>query len=527
MPVFTDYPTIKQTSLNDIIGPLANFQQYQQAQQLNPIQLEAAQLQLEQAKKINPVAFQKAQLELQKQQETQQSEIARIQSESRQQLGTEKPVITQQEQAAEQSKLLTKKQKYELDAKQAEDANNEFGSLLTDNRVLKAHEDPEAAKDALIEIRSRLEKRGIDPKTVEAHTRPLFDLIEKKPEVLTQALSNIVNRGQNEAQFGQFNQAPVAVNTGLYQNLVPVSPFQKNRPIQSFEMNLTPGQREVPTGRFDMENNPTAFVYSANGKLLGEKTIKAGVPENTAQMPNAPQGAGPLPPQFQIPPTANAPTSNAPVRLAPYETADTVAAARAKQAEANEAAKGVNQTQFNNNQIIKLADEALTGKGAQAIANLGGGYAAIPFTLDATSNLQQLGHYMSLETANLAKSSGLGTDAARGIASQVSGTPEWTRDSIKSTARINRALSTGTDLYNRGINAAIAKNNNNPLAGREFSNKWSSTADINALKLMDAVRNNDTSEIKKIVDELGGPNTEKYQKLLLKAGTLNNLVKGQ
>ena len=65
MPVFTDYPTIKQTSLNDIIGPLANFQQYQQAQQLNPLQLQKAQLELEQAKQMNPLALQEAQLKLQ------------------------------------------------------------------------------------------------------------------------------------------------------------------------------------------------------------------------------------------------------------------------------------------------------------------------------------------------------------------------------------------------------------------------------------------------------------------------------
>ena len=66
MPVFTDYPTIKQTSLNDILGPISNIQQYQQAQQLNPIQLEAARLQLEQAKQMNPLALQEAQLQLQK-----------------------------------------------------------------------------------------------------------------------------------------------------------------------------------------------------------------------------------------------------------------------------------------------------------------------------------------------------------------------------------------------------------------------------------------------------------------------------
>ena len=65
MPVFTDYPTTKQTSLNDILGPLSSMQQYQQAKQLNPIQLQKAQLELEQAQKLNPLAVQEAELKLQ------------------------------------------------------------------------------------------------------------------------------------------------------------------------------------------------------------------------------------------------------------------------------------------------------------------------------------------------------------------------------------------------------------------------------------------------------------------------------
>ena len=84
-----------------------------------------------------------------------------------------------------------------------------------------------------------------------------------------------------------------------------------------------------------------------------------------------------------------------------------------------------------------------------------------------------------------------------------------------------------TDLFNQGLNKSIASARNNPLAGREFTNKWASLADVNTIRLMDAVRNKDNDEIKTIVDSLGGPNSDGYKKLLLKAGSLNNLVKGQ
>ena len=510
MPVFTDYPIAKQTSLNDLLGTISGAQQFQQQQQMMPLQLE------------------KAKLELERQQQTQNPEIARIQSLSRQQLGTEKPAITQQEESAKQSQIATKQKEYELTTKQSDEMLSGFGALLADPRVHEAHkgkDQKDAAHEAIIDMKKNLELKGIDAKTVDAYTHKLTDIALNKPNLLPQALKNIVNMGANTQQFSQLNAAPTGVSTGSYQNLVPTSQFQQGKPIQSFKQELAPNLKYVPTGRVDVENDPTAYVYSADGTLLGEQKIPSGVNPQT----NAPANQPPIPTGAPngIMPQANIPQSNAVARLPAYETPETVSAARGIQAKSNEASLGVQQTQFNNNQIIKLADQALTGAGAQALAKLGGGYAAIPWSTDSADNLQKLGHYMALETKNLAASSGLGTDAARGIAGQVSGTTEWTKDAIKSTARINRALSTSTDLFNQGLNKSIAAAKNNPLAGREFTNKWATLADVNTIRLMDAVRNKDNDEIKTIVDSLGGPNSDGYKKLLLKAGSLNNLVKGQ
>jgi hypothetical protein len=485
-----------------------------------PLQLERAQLETQKARANTPLEISLKQLEELKARETNPSEIARLQSLSRQQLGTEQPTITSAEQAAKQSLIATKQKEYELTTKQSDEMLSGFGALLADPRVHEAHkgkDQKDAAHEAIIDMKKNLELKGIDPKTVDAYTHKLTDIALNKPNLLPQALKNIVNMGANTQQFSQLNAAPTGVATGSYQNLVPTSQFQQGKPIQAFKQELGPGQRYVPTNRVDPEGNPTVNVYAADGTLLGEQTIPAGVNSQS----NAPANQPPIP--------AGAPSGimpNAPVRL-PYETPETISAARKIQADSNQAAKGVNQTQFNNNQIIKLADQTLTGTGAQALAKLGGGYAAIPFTTNEADNLQKLGHYMALETANLAASSGLGTDAARNLASQVSGDITWTKDAIKSTARINRALSTSTDLFNQGLNKSIANAKNNPLAGREFSNKWSSLADVNTIRLMDAVRNKDNDEIKTIVDSLGGPNSDGYKKLLLKAGSLNNLVKGQ
>jgi hypothetical protein len=64
MPVFTDYPTTKQTSLNDLLGTISGAQQFQQQQQLMPLQLEKAQLELEQSRAKTPTEVEKSKSDL-------------------------------------------------------------------------------------------------------------------------------------------------------------------------------------------------------------------------------------------------------------------------------------------------------------------------------------------------------------------------------------------------------------------------------------------------------------------------------
>jgi hypothetical protein len=64
MPVFTDYPTTKQTSLNDLLGTISNAQLFQQQQQLMPLQLEKAQLELEQSRAKTPTEVERSKSDL-------------------------------------------------------------------------------------------------------------------------------------------------------------------------------------------------------------------------------------------------------------------------------------------------------------------------------------------------------------------------------------------------------------------------------------------------------------------------------
>jgi hypothetical protein len=296
---------------------------------------------------------------------------------------------------------------------------------------------------------------------------------------------------------------------------------------------LPPGSREVPTGQYDINNQPIVNVFDANGQFLGQRagTGTPGMgqlPGGQSQRPVSgptmgPTGAAPTAPMAA--PTT--PSATPVARLRPGETPQTLEAANAIRTNSMNAAQQVPLQTFNNNQIIKLADDVITGKGANFIGALTGGYAGLPFTSDNATNLNQLGHYMALQTASLANSSGLGgTDAARGIAGEISGTTSWTGPAIKQTARVNRALSTATDLFNQGVQNAFGKSND-PFAARDFQNKWSQTVDINAVRLFDAMKNKDQQAIREVVNAAGGLDSPGYKRLADNIGKMQQLIKGQ
>jgi len=318
---------------------------------------------------------------------------------------------------------------------------------------------------------------------------------------------------------------------------------------------LGPGSRYVATGRVDMNNNPTALAYGPNGELLGEVTIPAGAnpaqqpggaaanqmptgvmggnvqPQNNIQAPGAPVVGAPMPRPIVAPqPLPAAAPANAPARMPAGETGATLEAAQNLRTTVRNAAAQAPVQQFNNNQIIKLADDVITGRGANFVGALSGGYAAIPWSTDNATNLNQLGHYMAMQTSSLAQSSGLGgTDAGRAIAGQISGTTEWTAPAIKQTARVNRALTTGTELFNQGVDNAFNRTKN-PFSATEFQQRWTQTlgADgINAVRLYDAMRNNDKEAIREVVTQAGGPNSPGYQNLVRKIQDMQKLIGGK
>jgi hypothetical protein len=196
-----------------------------------------------------------------------------------------------------------------------------------------------------------------------------------------------------------------------------------------------------------------------------------------------------------------------------------------QRAAVNQAAAKVPEQRFNNKQIISLAHDAFAGTGGEALTRLGslpGLQGMVPG--DAAGNMQRLGHFMALQSQANAQAMGAGTDQARAIAEQASGSTKWTPEAIISTAKVNDALSTGVDLFNRGMEKAISQRGGNVLAVRDFQNAWSQNFDPQAIMLHNAIQSKDKTEVDKIVKSVGGKGSAGAHMLAAKLKNMETLV---
>jgi hypothetical protein len=84
-------------------------------------------------------------------------------------------------------------------------------------------------------------------------------------------------------------------------------------------------------------------------------------------------------------------------------------------------------------------------------------------------------------------------------------------------------------LFNRGIEAAFERSNQNPFSSRQFQNDWSKTLGpngIDAIRLYDLTINQDMDGVRKFITSLGGTESARYKATLAKITEMNNLLKG-
>jgi hypothetical protein len=136
------------TSLGDLINTARGAQSYQQQQQLNPLQLQKAQMEVDQLKQMNPLAVRKAAAE------TGTSELG-------------------------------------LNEKQTSTLYGLAGGVLNDPRLKS--KDPHDVMGALYEAQQRASTFGLPKETVDGVFNPLFQVAQKNPAAVRQSINNIVD----------------------------------------------------------------------------------------------------------------------------------------------------------------------------------------------------------------------------------------------------------------------------------------------------------------------------------------------
>ena len=478
MPVFTDYPTTKQTSLNDILGPLATLQQYKQAQQLNPLQVQKAQLELQQAQAMNPLALR------------QQAAETRVSEE------TANPRIESAKAISGQQQTAEKKAALDFTASQSAIAKQILGGIRNLPQIKNAGDDPKAAMGTLDVAKDLMVQSGLPEDTVNSHLKIIKDHIGNKPQLLPNVLDNIIGGGltpqqQQTLQTPQLTTDAIG-NPALY---------------RSGPGTLTPAQIQQP-------NAPMGQPMPQGGPLPQGMQLPSGMPSAMQQ--------GVTPTQMQL---------QYPVRragdirpLSPSEKTDQEAGQTYRNTLVNHATNLTTQRR-NLDEIIKQAQdlgEHEWGGGAGFLGMAGRNLSTFLGTEQGVRYKELSKDLANAQLSNM-KALGLSTDADKTLTAAANGDYTYPPDVLINIARRTQADMTNVELQAKGAQAFAKKYGDNNL--KTYQEKWADNAKDSRVFEAIAINNSDLTKEEKIdkIDKLfKGASAQEIDKLTRQK---NNLLK--
>ena len=239
---------VKGTSLAEMMSMAQNAQALQQAQQLNPLQLQKAQLELQQAQSINPLALRKAAAE---------TELAEK---------TLTPSIQAKEAEAKRLQLVADQTGVDVTNHYANIARGVYGGLLTDPDFVSGNS--KKMQEKLNKAKNFIEDLGIPMHQSKMHDT-LIEAVKQNPKEAYQLIKNgIQQAGTSAEQFAQVNKPADIINTGQMQVPIYQSPYQGGGPgnVPAIQNVLPPSTPTVsPTGQpgYLGSQNKQGFTPSA------------------------------------------------------------------------------------------------------------------------------------------------------------------------------------------------------------------------------------------------------------------------
>ncbi len=245
---------------------------------------------------------------------------------------------------------------------------------------------------------------------------------------------------------------------------------------------------------------PTGEEVSAPPSVVtgpGNQLLRVPRGATTATEISAPPAAGPPPPPSGKLQPLQKPGLNDPAGQANYT-------ARIKQAgdeqaavsnAANDPQNGVQVSRYRNGQILDLTKVAPTGPGKDIWNHVA---SQLPQDTSIGQNadaFQKIGHYLAQNSAAMAGKMGVpNTNMGQETAAAAAGNPGQNPGAIKEITKVNDALNTGFDLYNRGL-SKVTTHGSDLSRAPAYKQAFGQNVDVNALRWADAHRRNDTEEI--------------------------------
>jgi hypothetical protein len=413
--------------------------------------------------------------QLERSNETLLSDIARSKAESRTAQaganvaeGTEQPLIQQQKAVTSSAQTAADSARFHLTGEQAQLGRQIAGGLIQDPDIVSGKE-PEKIIEKLADARQSMIDSGVPKSLAEANTSALIQLAKTNPSAVRSQLATIVQQG-------------LPAGAQAAQNLIPAAAQQQVGGV-------------TPSG------NPTVIQRDQFGT----------VQQAPLQAAPAPQQSGPL----QYPPGENPDT---------YKQLNV---------ERDAGRQTVNQAPTIhklNGEILDELNKATTGQYSGIIARGQSLAGMLGLSLTGNNDAERaasaydlIDKYTTQAATRAAQSMGNDTATALNAQMKQNASVERNPTAIKKSIKLNDAILTGAEIYQKGLEQSIANNPQQDIfIKRKFDQAWAQNFDPTVMQIYNAKKNGDTAELNDLLKSLGSHAPE----IAKKAQNLQNLMKG-
>ena len=470
-PAAAGIKPIPQTSLADMMGIARGAQQYQQAQQINPIELQKAQTELQRIQALTPL------------------EIERAGAEAQVATGTKTPRIESAVSAAETARITALKTQYGLDREQSIDFNKLLGGYIGDPRLLPdaIAKYPNGPLDVMHEIKERAKSLGIPDKKIDVLTAAGFSKALQDPKTFPQAFTSYVQNVQTSG-MEPLEQRKLT--------LPQAAPSAAGQP---------PMIRNVITGALQ-----PAPIINAPPAPAGAPVVQSqAVTQQQMAQPPVDDFSKPEPLPYPVRPIGQTTI----VPMAPSENVDMVSGQTYRNGLVARQTN-LSTTRRNLDETIKTAQE-LQKSSLPTTGILGGvrrkvaGWAGDPTYIQLSKDLA------NVQIANIEATGGnLNTDAGKQLTKMASGDETYPPEVLLNIANRAKADLTNIDMQASAIQKFANKFGDNNV--NAFKQMWSKNADSKIFEAMNIANEIQDPKERKIALDKIIPKSEKERQTYLK-----------